>query len=170
MNTNFDKVLFVISTDCFAPLIFKGYSQSDISIVRQTACHEVEKILNGGNNYFLEADLTDTRLNETKKSFFDSANNQGCSHEILNEIESIYSLLNEVTEEAETSTHVIQSIASRLYWLHTDDFILTISDKLIDIIGNLRSMDLEINGFTAERDEIDKIWFNSESDWDSFVQ
>jgi hypothetical protein len=170
MNTAFDKVLFVISTDCFTSYIFNGYSPSDINIAKQAARHEIRKMLNGGNNYFLDADFSESRLTQTKESFFNSIKMQEASTLISQKIESFYAMLSGASDEVDTATYAILSIASRLHWFHIDDFIKTVPDKLIDIIDSLQSMDMEFDANVVEQNEIEDIWSNSTSEWDAFLR
>lgn len=170
MNTNFDKVLFLISTDCFESLILKGFSQKDINIVKQAARNEIGDILGGGNNYFLEADYSESRIIKTKINFFDSVRKQGGLSSILQKIEYFEEVLNGITTELDIATHVIYSVAARLHWFHIDDLIISIPDDLMDILEKMESIDLELGDSVFEWNEIKRIWFDSTSEWDCYLR
>lgn len=166
MAAHFDKILFLISTDCFIDQLFGDFAPQDVEKVKKAAREAVPEMVDGGDNYFMCADYSPERVEKTKKAFFAKLRAHQVGNGIQQKIHLFYETLLGITDQLRTASYAIGSVAARLYWLNTDRFKTPITDELLDLIALVEplGLDRESDGF-----EWEDIWLNSPSKWDQFV-
>jgi hypothetical protein len=166
MTAHFDKILFLIGTDCFVDQLFGEFPVQDVEKVKQAARDAVPEMVHGGDNYFMCADFSPVRIQKTQRDFFAKLQTQQVGAGIQQKIHLFYEALQGITDQLRTASHVIASVAARLYWLETDRFKTPITDELLGLIAMVEplGLDRESHGF-----EWEDTWLNSPSKWDQFV-
>ncbi|WP_339533357.1 hypothetical protein [Pseudomonas mucidolens] len=162
----FDDILFLISTDCFASELFFEFTPQDVEIVKMAAREAIPKIVHGGDNYYLCADFSPERVNNTRKVFFKSIQDHQVPKEVMQKVSLFYETLAGVSDEISSATNTIGSVATRMYWLDTDNFKNPITVEILNIISTIEPLGLnrESHGF-----EWEEAWLNSESAWDRYI-
>jgi len=163
---HFDKILFLISTDCFTDQLFGEFSPQDVESVKQAARDAVPDMVRGGDNYFMCADFSPERVEKTRLDFFANLLAQQVGVPIQRKIGLFHEALQGITDQLRTASNVIGSVAARLYWLDIDHFKTPITDELVDLIAMVAplGLDRESHGF-----EWEDIWLSSPSEWDRFL-
>jgi len=162
----FDDILFLISTDCFTSELFFEFAPQDVEIVKMAAREAIPEIVHGGNNYYLCADFSPERINNTRDVFFKRIQDHRVPKEITHKINIFYETLAGISDEISSATNAIGSVATRMYWLDTDNFKNSITVEILDIISIIEPLGLnrESHGF-----EWEDAWLNSESAWDRYI-
>jgi hypothetical protein len=166
MAANFDKVIFLISTDFFATELFDEFDLPDIEKLKQTARHAVPEIIRGGGNYFMDADSSPIRQQKTQHDFFAQLQAQKVDMGLQKKIHFFYEILCNPNPGRNAAANVITSVAACLYWLYEDKFKTPITDELIDLIALIEPLGLYKE---SPGDELSDLWLNSPSKWDQYV-
>jgi hypothetical protein len=166
MTANFDDIIFLLSTDCFCSEILATNLEREAVEIRKIARKSVSNIINGGDNYYLCADFSIHRTQKTESNFFEAAKKSNISEQTLKKIHSLHEILKSSTDEVLTASYVIGSIASRLYWLSTEEFSTPITLELLGLIAEIEplGLDTEHNEY-----EWENIWLASKSEWDIYI-
>lgn len=166
MAANFDKIIFLISTDCFTDKLFGEFSSQDVEKVKRVAREAVPEMVRGGDNYFMCADFSPARVEKTQRDFFIKLREQQVGTPIQQKIHIFYEVLQGITDQLSTASYVIASIAAGMYWLDFDRLHTPITDDLLDLITMIEPLGLnrESQGF-----EWEDIWLNSPSKWDQYI-
>ena len=166
MTANFDDIIFLLSTDCFCSEILATSSESESLKIRRIAREAISKIINDGDNYYLCADFSSHRIQKTENDFFEAAEKSIISKQTLNKIHTFHEILKSSSDEASTASYVISSVATRLYWLSTEELSTPINLHLVELISEIEplGLDIEHNGYEWEH-----IWLESNSEWDTYI-
>lgn len=166
MKNEFDKLIFLISTDCFAPIIFDGFSEDCIGAVKLAARSVIPKMIDGGDNYFLCADFSPARLKATKNEFLKELKESNSGEAIFHKIHFLHKTLEENARDRVKAAEVILSVLARIYWLNDDQLKIPLTEEIIDLIAEIEPIGLDV----ARRiDEWEDKWLNSSSKWDQYV-
>lgn len=167
MNVKFDYLVFLVSTDCFAEPLLGDLSQQDREVIHRVARSLVHKIVDGGDNYFLCADFSPSRLEATRTEFYSLLSAGGTSSTALARIKAWEAELAEESDARSTAKFAIGSIAARLFWLDSDSLSVSIADDLMESISDVEDVGLE---FDAAVLEWKRRWTKTESKWDGYLK
>lgn len=166
MAAHFDKILFLISTDCFTDQLFGEFGSEDIEKVKQAARNAVRGMINGGDNYFMCADYSADRIQKTQTDFFAELISKQVGLSIQQKIVLFHEALSGISEELRTAGNTIKLISARLYWLDANLLTLPITDELLNIMADVEPIGLQIESRGFEWEDV---WLNSPSKWDQYV-
>ncbi|MFY1033184.1 hypothetical protein [Pseudomonas asiatica] len=166
MNATFDDLILILSTDSFCGEILDTTTKHESLKIREIARKIVKTIINGGDNYYMCADFSCHRIKKTEKDFFELAQKNNIPKQTLEKIDNLHKILKSNSDETNTASYVINSIASRLYWLVIDEFNTPITPELLELIPEIEPLGLDVKHYACEwRD----VWLESQSDWDKYI-
>jgi len=166
MTSRFDNIIFLISTDCFADELFTEYPAATIECVKQAARAAIPHLLDGGDNYYLYADFSPARAEQTRRAFFADLQARHLPSPLQHKIERFYQVLLGLSAEVSSAASIILSVTARLYWLDTDDFNVPVTPALLDTLSIIEPLGLNVESHGYEWEDA---WLNSTSDWDRYV-
>ncbi len=167
MRHSIDELLIILSLDCFTKYLWEGEKESEIAFIKNTARQEFKIILDGEDNYFMNADFSPTRLKKTQDDFYEKIS------ESLGEIKTYYikEIQNKIEEKSSSNIDfIITSILSNLLWLTHEEFSQPIDYELLEIISKIDSLGISIQETEIDREEIKRDWTRADSEWDLFMK
>lgn len=169
---DFDHIIFIVSTDCFSEK-FLGKSLSlELEHIKEFAREETLSLMDGGNDYYYDANFSTERKNKSKDIFLEKISTLGNGPATLGKLIEFDSTLNGLTSKnSANSIELIKSVSARLYWLNVDDFQIEITDALIEAAIQAQHSDLPL--YTEEpfnREEIYHAWKHAPSAWDNYIK
>lgn len=162
MSSEFDELLFLISTDCLANELFSGALPRDVAAIQKSARDALRNIVAGGDNYYRYADLSPARVLETQRAFIAEVQALQGSFGILQKIDLLHDAMRGITDEISTACTAVGCAAVRMYWLDTEHLKNPIADQLMDLIAMIEP--LGVAG--TQSIYLEDIWLNSPSCWD----
>ncbi len=166
MNNNIDKMIFILSTECFCHHILKPISENEILLIQRIARSMIPTIVDGGDNYFMCADFSSSRLNKTHTVFFKTLTESAINEVIINAISTMLISMDDITPAKSLATSTFLSVISRLYWLDSDQLTSPITEELVVLISMVEKVGLTPS--EVEEDWREK-WLASPSDWDAYI-
>lgn len=139
-STSFDKVLFVVSTDSLGRYVLPDLEESSLKIVGDLARTEIGRFMNGGGNYFMDADFDDERKSETSRSFLAAVKNLANGSLVASEISSLADNKAAAASGYQLARSKLRSIAARFCYLNTQDLTVFPESHLQEI-----ALKLEVN-------------------------
>ncbi|MBK5000260.1 hypothetical protein IAE37_002536 [Pseudomonas sp. S31] len=166
MKPIFDDIIFLLSTDCFCGEILANTSDSDCLEIKKIARRTIPTIINGGNNYYIFANFSSHRIQETENNFLQAIKESSVSKQTLKTIVNLRETLKGSTDDLNTASYVINSIASRLYWLAIDDFNTPVTLELVELIAEIEHLGLDVEHPQLSWQDV---WLESKSEWDLYI-
>lgn len=166
MSASFDDIIFLLSTDCFCSEILTPITESESLKIREAARAIIPQIINEGDNYYMCADFSNHRIRKTESIFFEAAKNSAIPDQTIQKIHALHEILKGNSNEKNTASYVISSIASRLYWLATDTFSTPVTQGLLELISEVEPLGLDTEHYSHEWREA---WLESKSGWDKYI-
>jgi hypothetical protein len=118
MAADFDKVIFLISTDFFATELFGEFDLPEIEKMKAAARSAVSEMIRGAENYYIYADFSPARQQKTQHDFYAQLQAQKVDMGLQKKIYLFDEILCNPNPERNAAANVITSVAACLYWLY----------------------------------------------------
>lgn len=118
------------------------------------------------------ADFSNHRIRKTENIFFEAAKNSAIPGQTIQKIHALHEILKGNSNEKNTASHVISSIASRLYWLATDTFSTPVTQGLLQLMSEVEPLGLDIEHYSHETNDVEHVHlqdFSSNFSYDHHV-
>ena len=167
MKKSIDQLLIILSLDCFEKYLWKPNKNINIEKIKEIARDEFKKILDGGSNYYMDANFSEYRLKQTQENFYKRI------AEFLETVQIDYIKTIQLRIEDDTSSafsNIATPILSDLLWLNHKSLSNAIDEDLLKILSKIEDFGISIQTPQIEKHEIKLTWKNSNSDWDKFMK
>jgi hypothetical protein len=169
MNDN-DHLLFALSLDCLdlRSIIGTSISNQEIESIKNAARTQVKKILSKKKNYYLWADMSESRKLESFQNFLSEVHKKKIGIEAFERLKKLASLFEEQDEADKTAAFCIESIAARFFWQSRSEPTQVLTPQLESISAALFAANA-LGADESQEIDVTKVLEVSKSQWDEII-